>query len=49
MCAGRAFLESDAATGNARSPVKERLVAGTVSVVVTADRRHRRPATSVVL
>ena len=42
MCGGRAFHERDEATGNARSPMEERLVAGTVSVVVSADRRHRR-------
>jgi len=44
---GKPFQARAAATGKARSPSVTRLVDGTISVDVAADRRRRRASTSV--
>ena len=44
---GKPFQVRAAATGKARSPSVKRLVDGTISVDVAADRRRRRASRSV--
>jgi len=46
VSSGRLFHARAAATGKARSPRVARQVDGTYSVVVSAERRHRRPTIS---
>jgi len=43
---GRLFHADAEATGKARSPSVERLVDGTISMAVSAERRRRRVSTS---
>jgi len=44
--AGRLFHTRAASTGNERSPTVDRRVTGTTSVLVDAERRHRRASRS---
>ena len=48
VSSGRLFHARAAATGKARSPMVARRVDGTCSVVVSAERRHRRATISDV-
>jgi len=48
VAAGKLFQARAAAAGNARSPMVERRVDGTCSVIVSVERRRRRRGMSAV-